>query len=462
MVSFIPEAEIEDLLERAKKADSDKVAEIIKKSRKLKGLSPEDVAYLLQCTDKAQIEAMFETARAIKEAIYGKRLVFFAPLYVTNECINNCLYCAFRVANRELKRKTLSLEEIKNEVKILEAQGHKRILLVAGEHPKCGIDYLEAAIREVYKTINERSGEIRRVNVNAAPMSVNDFKRLKAAGIGTYQLFQETYHYETYKEMHQSGPKADYFYRLSAMDRAQEAGIDDVGIGVLFGLYDYKFEVLALLYHALHLEEKFGVGPHTISVPRIEPALGAPIASAPPYPVSDFDFKKLVAIIRMAVPYTGMILSTREPPQLRHELFKLGISQISAGSSTAPGGYTERSNSKVAEQFSIGDHRPLHEIVKAIIKDGYYPSFCTACYRVGRTGKDFMALAKPGLIKKFCTPNSLLTFEEYMLDYGDDETKRLGEKLIKKQLKEIKDKKIKQLVKKKLEELKKGKRDLFV
>lgn len=258
-------------------------------------------------------------------------------------------------------------------------------------------------------------------------MSVADFRRLKVVRIGTYQLFQETYHRETYRKCHQAGQKTDYFYRLTAIDRAQQAGIDDVGIGALFGLYDYRFEVLALLYHAMHLEERFGVGPHTISVPRIEPASGAPLSINPPCPVSDFDFKKLIAIIRMAVPYTGMILTTRERPELRGEAFMLGISQISAGSRTSPGGYTAYNPN---EQFSLGDHRPLRDVVLDISKRGFYPSFCTACYRLGRTGKDFMALAKPGLIRQFCTPNSLLTYKEYLLDYGNADTRSIGKKII--------------------------------
>jgi 2-iminoacetate synthase len=355
-----------------------------------------------------------------------------------------------------LNRRRLSTKEIKSEVKLLVKQGHKRILLVAGEDPKtANIDFLEKAIKAVYST-KVGKGEIRRLNVNVAPMSVAEFARLKNAGIGTFQLFQETYHLPTYKIMHVQGPKTDYRYRLYGMHRAMEAGIDDVGIGVLFGLYDYKFEVLSLLFHALDLERQFGVGPHTISVPRIEPAVGAPLSLNPPFAVSDDDFKKVVAILRLAVPYTGIILSTRESAKMRNELFALGISQISAGSRTNPGGY--RAGKANAEQFSLHDDRALLQVIKDIAQMGYSPSFCTACYRLGRVGHDFMDLAKPGLIKSYCLPNSLLTFQEYLLDYGDKEAKRLGKKVIARHLAEVKNKR--QLLSK-LKSLAAGKRDLY-
>jgi len=455
--SFIDEEKINKCLENAKNATADEAREVLEKARELKGLSLEEAAILLQAEDKDVLAELLLTARWVKEAIYGKRLVIFAPLYLTNECVNNCLYCAFRKDNKTLVRKTLSLVEIRKEVEVLLDRGHKRILLVAGESG--GVDYVEKAIETVYTTKKGR-GEIRRVNVNVAPLSVDDFRRLKAQGIGTYQLFQETYHFETYKMVHPSGPKADFLWRLYAMDRAQEAGIDDVGIGVLFGLYDFKFEVLALLMHAAHLEEKFGVGPHTISVPRLKPAQGAPLSFNPPSPVSDSDFKKLVAILRLAVPYTGMILSTREPPSLRNELFTLGISQISAGSRTSPGGYSAE-NSHSAEQFSLYDHRTQAEVVRDVCRQGLLPSFCTACYRSGRTGKAFMELAKPGDIQKLCLPNALLTFKEYLLDYGDAELRKIGEETIRKQLKTIKDAGIKKATEKKLAELERGLRDRY-
>lgn len=458
-MSFINENEIGEMLELS--ADSQRVEKIISKSLQLNGLSPEETAILLNVKNPKLLEKMFLAARKIKEMIYGKRLVFFAPLYLTNSCVNDCLYCGFRASNKNLKRKILNPEEIKNETRALINEGQKRLLLVAGEHPiSSNINYLESAIRTVYETKNGR-GEIRRVNVNVAPLSVLDFKKLKRAGIGTYQLFQETYHRETYAKMHQSGPKSDYQYRLYAMDRAQEAGINDVGIGALFGLYDFRFEVLALLAHAKHLEEKFGTGPHTISVPRLEPAEGAPISVNPPYRVGDSDFKKTVAVLRMAVPYTGMILSTREKPPFRDEIFSLGISQISAGSKTSPGAYANEKNEKEPGQFSVSDERTLAQTVSDILDEGFYPSFCTACYRVGRTGEDFMKLAKPGAIRNFCTPNCILTFKEYLLDYASPELRKKGEKFIEKELLEIENGKRRELAKKKLGELENGKRDLY-
>jgi 2-iminoacetate synthase len=460
--NFINEKEVFNLLELNRNKSRSYIKDIIIKSKKLKGLSPKETSALLQCEDKKLINLMFKVARIVKEKIYGKRLVMFAPLYLSNICSNNCLYCGFRKDNKVLKRKILSMQQIKKQVKILEKQGHKRLLLVAAEHPDLSnIDYIEDAIRTVYSTKSDK-GEIRRVNVNIAPLSIKDFKRLKATGIGTYQLFQETYHKWTYKKMHPSGNKADYNYRLFAMDRAQKAGIDDVGLGILFGLYDYKFEVLSLLFHCLHLEEKFNVGAHTISVPRIEPALNTPIANNPPYPVSDKDFKKLVAIIRLAVPYTGMILTTREKPSFRDEVFGLGISQISAGSRTNPGAYSEdREHFPESEQFWLNDNRTQLELIKDVIKKGFIPSFCTACYRSMRTGERFMNLAKPGDIQDFCVPNSILTFKEYLIDYGDKELKDKAKVVIRRELRNIKNKKIIDETIKKLKEIEKGKKDIY-
>ncbi|MFA4843642.1 MAG: [FeFe] hydrogenase H-cluster radical SAM maturase HydG [Candidatus Margulisiibacteriota bacterium] len=461
MSTFIDETKILDLLEKAKQSTRREAQSVIRKALKLKGLTPAETALLLQCQDWTVTNQLFRAARKVKEEIYGRRLVIFAPLYITNYCVNNCRYCGFSCANKTLERKRLTQPEIAAEVRILEQQGHKRILLEAGEDPQAGIAYLEQAIKTIYAT-KYKNGEIRRLNVNAPAMSVKDFKRLKKCQIGTYQLFQETYHQETYHKMHLSGPKANYRYHLYAMHRAQEAKIDDVGIGVLFGLYDYKFEVLALLCHALELEKKFGVGPHTISVPRIEPAANMELTLQPPYPVSDQDFKKIVAILRLAVPYTGLILSTRESAKMRNEVIGLGISQISAGSSTVPGGYKKSlGRKKAAGQFSISDNRTLAEVIKDISKLGYSPSFCTACYRLGRVGADFMDMAKPGLIKNFCLPNSLLTFKEYLLDYGDVKAKKLGEKVIKVHLKDIPSSKIREQTIKKLKRLEQGLRDLY-
>jgi 2-iminoacetate synthase len=458
MKSFIQEKRVWNLLHDADNPPLKRVKKIIDKSKRLQGLTPEEVATLLQCQDEKMIQYLFKTAKRVKEMIYGKRLVLFAPLYVSNFCINDCAYCGFRRSNTKMLRKKLTLDEVREEVKILEKMGHKRLLLEFGEDPvKNPIDYVTEVIKTVYSTKN--GGEIRRVNVNIAAAEVEDYIKLKEARIGTYQLFQETYHRKTYEKMHRSGPKSDYKYRLFAMDRAQEGGIDDLGIGALFGLYDYRFEVIALLLHSIHLDEKFGVGPHTISVPRIEPALGAPVANNPPNPVSDHDFKKLVAILRLAVPYTGIILSTREKPPFRDEVFNLGVSQISAGSRTSPGGYSQ--DLPHSSQFSLGDTRTLAEVVLDISKAGFYPSFCTACYRLGRTGKDFMDLAKPGHIKKFCLPNSILTYKEYLLDYGNPELRKVGERVILEQLKEIKNKKLRQKTIKKLHEFELGKRDIY-
>jgi 2-iminoacetate synthase len=424
------------LLASAARPDTGEVRDLLAKALEMKGLRGRDLAVLSGVTDPDLLAALFETARRVKETIYGKRLVIFAPLYVSNLCGNECLYCAFRVRNAELERRALTQEEIAREVRWLEEQGHKRILLVAGEaYPKDGFDYVLKAIETVYAT-SSGPGEIRRVNVNVAPLSHEEFVRLKDAEIGTYQLFQETYHRETYGKVHVAGRKSDFDWRLTALDRAMEAGIDDVGIGALFGLYDW-LELLALMQHVEHLETAFGVGPHTISIPRLEPASGSALASHPTHPVSDVDFQKLVAILRLAVPYTGLILSTRETAEMRRATFALGISQISAGSRTNPGGYDDGPDELHAGQFSLGDHRPLDEVIRDVAALGFVPSFCTACYRLGRTGADFMDVARPGEIKEHCNPNALATFQEYLDDYGSEETRREGEACIARTLAEM-------------------------
>ncbi len=401
------------------------ILEILGRARKLEGLEAADVATLSGISDPHLLGELFRTAREVKEEIYGRRLVLFTPLYVSNLCRNDCAYCAFRSSNRDVVRRALSQEEIANETAALVDEGHKRVLLVAGEaYPRDGFDYILRAIDTVYSVQRER-GEIRRVNVNVAPLSEAEFRRLKDHNIGTYQIFQETYHRETYSQVHLRGRKTDYHWRLQAMDRAFAAGIDDLGIGVLFGLADWRFELLAMLQHIRHLEKRFGVGPHTISVPRLEPAAGASLASHPPFPVSDLDFRKIVAILRLMVPYTGIIMSTRETAAIRRETFALGVSQISAGSRTNPGGYSASANNAV-EQFSLGDVRTLDEVVADVAALGYIPSFCTGCYRLGRTGADFMDLARPGDIKKHCDPNGLSSFLEYLLDYGQPETQAQG------------------------------------
>lgn len=447
-------------IEGAKKPDKLKIDEILAKARELKGLSFDDVSVLSGISDPGLLEGLFSTAKYVKEAIYGKRLVIFAPLYISNLCGNDCLYCAFRVKNKELARKALDCDEIAAETKALIDQGHKRVLMVAGEsYPKKGFQYILDSIQTIY-SVKSGNGEIRRINVNIAPLETEQFKLLKDAKIGTYQLFQETYHRGTYSAVHTFGPKSDFDWRVTAMDRAMEGGIDDVGIGVLFGLFDWRFETLALLRHIAHLEAKFGVGPHTISVPRLEPAVGSDISAHPPKPVSDVDFRKIVAILRLAVPYTGIIMSTRETPNIRREAFALGVSQISAGSRTNPGGYAEHEDENMS-QFSLGDHRSLDEVVRDIATLGYIPSFCTGCYRLGRTGHDFMDLAKPGEIKHHCEPNAISTFSEYLLDYASPKTREIGESLIAKTLEEMPEKQA-AISKKLLERLREGKRDCFV
>ena len=428
--SFIDPEKIFSTLAAARECDPGRVREILAKAREMEGLDADDVAVLMEIQDPALLEQVFDAARYVKEEIYGNRLVLFAPLYISNLCKNECSYCAFRAANTELTRRTLTREEIAAEVKILIDQGHKRLLLVSGEsYPEEGFDYVLNAIDTIYKTKSGR-GDIRRVNVNIAPLTVEQFGRLKEAHIGTYQLFQETYHRETYAKIHTAGAKKNFDWRLNVMDRAMEAGIDDVGIGVLFGLYDWKFEVLAMHQHIRHLEDRFDVGPHTISVPRIEPAFGSEMAAQPPYAVSDHDFMKIVAILRLAVPYTGIIMSTRENAETRRATFALGVSQISAGSRSNPGGYAELGEGHDAEQFQLGDHRALDEVVADVASLGYTPSFCTACYRLGRTGADFMDLAKPGLIKEHCSPNALSSCMEYLMEYASPDTRKVGEKLV--------------------------------
>ncbi len=463
-MNIIDEEKINKVLEENRDPSDEKIGNILKEALRLKGLCLEDAAYLLSIgsSNKALMKELFNTAFRIKNAIYGNRLVLFAPLYVSNYCSNDCLYCGFRKSNKDMKRKILTDDEIRQEVRILEKQGHKRILMLMGEDfEKYSFDDFLRAIKVVY-SVKSGNGEIRRVNVEIPPLNVEDFRRLKKANIGTFTMFQETYHKKTYERMHPSGKKSDYYWRLEAMDRAQKAGIDDVGIGVLFGLYDYRFEVLALLMHAQHLDKMFGTGPHTISIPRIEPAQNAPMANNPPHPVANEDFKKLVAAIRCSVPYTGMILSTRESPKMRRELFHLGVSQISSGSKTNPGGYNEaRINPENEEQFALSDTRPTPIVIKDMMKQGFIPSFCTGCYRVGRTGKDFMELAKPGLIQNFCQPNALLTLQEYLEDYTDEEVRDIGSKLIKREANKIKNEKIKEEFYRKLGRIRNGERDLY-
>lgn len=461
---FINDEEIFDLLENGKNPDPIEIRSIIDKSLNKVRLEPIETAKLLQVEDPELLEEVFEAARKLKQEIYGNRIVFFAPLYIGNKCINNCLYCGFRRDNNAIVRKTLTMEELKEQVEILESKGHKRLILVYGEHTCYDADFISETMKVVYETKKER-GEIRRVNINAAPMDVEGYRKLKEAGIGTFQIFQETYNHDIYKKLHPEGTiKGDYSWRLYGLDRAMEAGIDDVGIGALFGLYDWKFEVMGLLFHAIHLEETFGVGPHTISFPRIEPAINTEFYDQTKYKVSDDDFKKVIAIIRLSVPYTGMILTARETPEVRKEMIPLGISQIDAGSKIGIGGYKKDDYIPEKEQFHLGDIRSLDDVIKEMCEFGYLTSFCTACYRSGRTGEDFMDIAKPGNIQNFCIPNGILTFKEYLLDYASDETKKAGEKLIEDELIEIGNinSQRKELIEQKLKLLDEGKRDIYV
>lgn len=425
---LLDEAAIRRTLDTARGHDAEQVRGILAKASLMKGLSSEDVAHLMDITEPELLDELFHTAKRVKEEIYGNRIVLFAPLYVSNLCNNECTYCAFRASNKGLVRRALSQEEIAEETRAMIRTGQKRIVLLTGEaYPQEGLDYVIQAIKTVYAT-KEGKGEIRRINVEIAPLSVEDFKRLKEVEIGTYITFQETYHRPTYEQVHLGGKKRNFDWRAQCMDRAMEAGLNDVGIGVLFGLYDWKFEVLALMQHAGHLERRFGCGPHTISIPRIEPAEGSSISENPPHAVGDVDFKKIIAILRLAVPYTGIILSTRERPEIRRDCLELGVSQISAGSRTNPGGYGHEGEHDA--QFSLGDHRSLDEVVRDLAEHGFMPSFCTGCYRLGRVGADFMDLAKPGEIKTHCQPNAVSTFVEFLEDYASPGTQAIGWKVI--------------------------------
>lgn len=465
-------AKIPSLLEK-KAFSKEKIIEILENAKQralnpkgnseyIQGLSLEEASILLNLNPKEHaqcLDLLFEAALFVKEKIYGNRIVIFAPLYVSNHCMGSCLYCGFRAQNDKMQRKVLSDEEIVKEVECLQKEGHKRVLMLMGEHPLYTFDNFLKAISKVSEVKTSPHGEIRRINVEIPALTKEEFKKLKATGkIGTYTLFQETYHLPTYKKVHPFGPKSDYHYRLYTMDRALEENINDVGIGALFGLYDYRYEVLALLAHANYLDQKFRIGPHTISIPRLQSAVNTPFIKNSPYIVDDLNFKKLVAIIRLAVPYTGMILSTRESPKMRSELLQLGISQISAGSKTQPGGYHKKLKS--AAQFSLGDKRSLEEVIQELIKSNFIPSFCTACYRLERTGEAFMKIAKKGDIHKFCHPNALMTFAEYLHDYANEKTQKMGFDLIEREILNISTDQRNRL-KENLEVIKNGKRDLF-
>ena len=452
---FIDREKLYGLIDQ--KVTDSQVDEVLNRAMQLKGLDLKDAAVLLNIKDEKQRNKVFEAAGKAKEIIYGKRIVLFAPLYLGNVCTNNCVYCSFRKDNTALKRAILTDEQIQDETKLLLKMGHKRLLVIGGEARATDVEYYAHSIRKVYET-NWNGNTVRRINVEIAPQSEDNFRLLKKEKIGTYICFQETYDEKLYPTFHPSGLKADYGWRLLVMDRALRAGLNDVGIGALFGLTDYRFETLALLEHANHLDKTFGIGPHTVSVPRIEPAEGAPLSYNIPHPVSDDEFMLLVAVIRLSLPYTGIILSTRENDKIRTRLLHYGVSQVSAASRTNPGGYEE---DEAGAQFSLGDHRSVDEVVSSLIDGGYIPSFCTGCYRRGRVGADFMDLAKPGLIHEFCLPNGMLTFKEYLEDFASPETKAKGEKLLVKLMDDIENPERRAKTQELLGEIEKGKRDLY-
>lgn len=457
---FINDDEIRKTLEYADahKNDPELVDRILEKARLRKGLDHREASVLLACEDKEKVNEIYDLAEQIKKDFYGNRIVMFAPLYLSNYCVNGCLYCPYHLKNKHIARKKLTQQEVAREVTALQDMGHKRLAIEAGEDPVNNpIEYILDCIKTIY-SIKHKNGAIRRVNVNIAATTVENYRKLKEAGIGTYILFQETYHKESYEYLHPTGPKHDYAYHTQAMDRAMQGGIDDVGIGVLFGLDKYRYEFAGLLMHAEHLEAVHGVGPHTISVPRVK--------KADDIDPDDFDnslsdemFCKIAACIRIAVPYTGMIISTRETPEVREKIIRLGVSQISGGSRTSVGGYCEEERPHDTEQFDVSDNRTLDEVVNWLMGAGYIPSFCTACYREGRTGDRFMSLCKSGQIQNCCHPNALMTLKEFLMDYASEDTKRTGDALIEKEIGNIGSERVKQIVRERLVKIENGERD---
>ncbi|MCQ4023234.1 MULTISPECIES: [FeFe] hydrogenase H-cluster radical SAM maturase HydG [unclassified Ruminococcus] len=458
---FINHEEIEETLKYADENKNNKelINSIIEKAKEGKGVSHREALVLLDCELEEENEKIFKLAKEIKERFYGRRIVMFAPLYLSNYCVNGCVYCPYHYKNKHICRKKLTQEEIKNEVIALQDMGHKRLALEAGEDPVNNpIEYILESIKTIY-SIKHKNGAIRRVNVNIAATTVENYRKLKEAGIGTYILFQETYHKENYEKLHPTGPKHNYAYHTEAMDRAMEGGIDDVGLGVLFGLNMYRYDFTGIIMHAEHLEAAHGVGPHTISVPRICPADDID-PSEFTNAISDDIFEKIVAVIRIAVPYTGMIVSTRESQASRKKVLDLGISQISGASRTSVGGYCEpEPEEENSAQFDISDNRTLDEVVNWLLSLGYIPSFCTACYREGRTGDRFMSLLKSGQIVNCCQPNALMTLKEYLEDYASEDTQKKGEAVIKEELEKITNPKVKSIAAEYLKELHDGKRD---
>ncbi|MEI7750774.1 MAG: [FeFe] hydrogenase H-cluster radical SAM maturase HydG [Candidatus Omnitrophota bacterium] len=468
---FIDDAAIWKKIEMAREPEASTVRAILSRSLAVETLTPEELATLIRVQDPEMLQKMEAAAFQIKKKVYDNRIVTFAPLYMGNYCVNNCAYCGFKHENRTAKRRVLSMEEIRRETETLTGKiGHKRIIAVYGEHPLTGIDYILESMKTIYevKTPTQHGyGNIRRINVNAAPMSIEELTRLREGGLGTYQVFQETYHHETYAKLHPTGTlKSDYRWRLYAMHRAMEAGIDDVGIGVLFGLYDWRFEVMALLYHAIHLEAKMGIGPHTVSFPRMEPALNSEYANHSPYKVSDEDFKKIILLIRLAIPYTGMIITARETAQMRRDAIGLGITQTDASTKIGIGSYSEEARDQESErqQFMLGDTRSLDELVKDFAGMGHITSFCTAGYRCGRTGKCIMDLLRSGQEGKFCKLNAVLTFQEWLDDFATPSTREAGLRVLEKELEEIKVRNPQGFPAffQFLERVRKGERDLFL
>ncbi len=459
-VPFIDSDEINQFLNQ-EKPDDDRVKEIVDKAIDKNRLSLGEVAGLIHADKPEQIELIKAGATKLKEKIYGNRIVLFAPLYVGNNCTNDCQYCGFRISNKQAKRSTLSDDQLVSEVKALEDNGQKRLILVFGEHPKYNAQYMADTTRKVY-SIKQGNGEIRRVNINAAPLSVDGFRTVADAGIGTYQIFQETYHAETYKMYHPSGNKANYSNRLVALDCAQQAGLDDVGIGALFGLYDWRFEVLGLVRHTNHLEACYNVGPHTISFPRLQDA--SEVKYNPKYLVNDKDFTRIIAILRLSVPYTGLILTARESATIRKEVMRYGVSQIDGGTKIELGSYANSQTQEQdlsREQFRISDDRSLGEVIEELLEEDYIPSFCTACYRLGRTGEHFMEFSVPGFIKRFCSPNAMLTLAEYLEDYAKPELVSKGWQTIEKNLCALNGETDTQEIRNRLERIKQGERDLY-
>ncbi len=453
----------EEILETLKYADENKdnlelVDSLLDKAGQLKGLTHREASVLLACEDEQRVQRMYSLAEQIKKDFYGNRIVMFAPLYLSNYCVNGCVYCPYHLKNKHICRKKLTQEEIKNEVIALQDMGHKRLAIEAGEDPVNNpIEYILESIKTIY-SIKHKNGAIRRVNVNIAATTVENYRKLKEAGIGTYILFQETYHKESYEKLHPTGPKHNYAYHTEAMDRAMEGGIDDVGLGVLFGLELYRYEFAGLLMHAEHLEAVHGVGPHTISVPRIKKAddIDPDVFDNG---ISDETFGKICALIRICVPYTGMIISTRESEEVRSKVIHYGVSQISGASKTSVGGYAEDSEPENSEQFDVSDQRTLDEVVNWLMRNDYIPSFCTACYREGRTGDRFMALCKNRQIQNCCHPNALMTLKEYLMDYASDDTREIGEKMIQKELLNIPNEKVRRICEEHLKDIENNKRD---